>query len=81
MDTNYNYSMMTISDIMFVETKNCNFQTTSKGVVFNDGNALYIGGNIIFNGDSYEIVSVPEVETVGSKNWVKVTFKVKKCLK
>ena len=81
MDNTYNYSIMTVSDIMFVETKNSNFQTTNKGVVFNDGNAFYIGAYVKFNGDQYEIISTPEVETVGSKNWVKVTFKVEKYLK
>jgi hypothetical protein len=70
------YKMMIITDIMFVETKNSEFRTTSKGVVFNDGKAFYVGGHVKFNGVSYEIKTVPEVETVGSKNWVKVTFHI-----
>ena len=78
MNKPYDYGLSMISDIMFVETKNGNFQTTKKGVVFDDGNAFYIGGFLTFNGVSFEIISVPEVETIGSKSWIKVTFSVKK---
>lgn len=71
------YSMMMVSDIMFVETKECKFQKTSKGIVLDGGKAYYIGGTVKFNGDVYEITSVPGVETVGANNWVKITFSTK----
>lgn len=71
------YSLMIVSDIMFVETKNYFFQKTDKGVVFDDGKAFYLGELIPFNNETYEVITVPEVETVGSRNWIKVTFNVR----
>lgn len=70
------YTLTLVSDIMFVETKDCAFQKTEKGVVLEGGHAFYVGGTMKFNGELYEIKSVPDVETVGSNHWVKVTFSV-----
>ena len=77
----HEYTLTMVLDIMFVETKNTNYRSTDKGVVFNDKRAFYVGGLINFGKEEYEITTVPEAQSMGSNNSTKVTFSVKRTQK
>lgn len=72
----HNYDIMMVTDIMFVETKNGNFKSVGNGVVFDDDTSYFLGDYVHFNGRDYQITTVPEAHTMGSGNWIKVTFSV-----
>ena len=71
-----NYTKMIVADIMFVETKNTDYVVKDDGVVFNDGVNFFKDDKITFGSDILIIKTTPEVDLLGSGNWVKVTFKV-----